>query len=110
MNQESIKTTIYIGLNDSETMSQSFLLDKYVTILKNVCKSYHVNFSYQFARGGFFQGDGELTEENTVTLILVDVPEETINEIAKDLCVFFNQETVMITREPCSVVYVKEKL
>ena len=58
MNQESIKTTIYIGLNDSETMSQNFLLDKYVTILKNVCRNYHVNFSYQFARGGFFQNDG----------------------------------------------------
>ena len=40
------ETKIYVGLNDSETMTQHFSTEKYVSILKNVCYSYHVAFSF----------------------------------------------------------------
>jgi len=43
-------------------------------------------------------------------LRLMDVPEQTVKEIAKDLCAFFNQESVMITTSPISVVFIKESL
>jgi len=105
-----LQSTIYVGLNDSETGVQKFSTEKYLSILKNVCKSYRVAFSVQVINGGYFHEDGRYTEENTLTLTLMEVPEETVTEIAKDLCAFFNQESVMVTSSPSSVVFVHESI
>ncbi len=110
MDIQSQQTTIYIGLNDSETGVQKFESSKYLSVLKNVCRNYHVAFSVQMINGGYFHEDGRYTEENTLMLRLVDVPEETTTEIAKDLCVFFHQESIMVTTSPVSVVFIKENL
>ena len=110
MNNQSTQTTIYIGLNDSETGVQKFGSDKYLSILKNACRNYQVAFSVQFINGGYFHEDGRYTEENTLMLRLIDVPEETVTELAKDFCAFFNQESVMVTSSPTSVVFIKEKI
>lgn len=110
MKTPSTQSTIYIGLNDSETGVQKFGTERYLTVLKNVCKSYHVAFSVQVIAGGYFHEDGRYTEENTLTLTLMEVPEETVLEIAKDLCAFFHQESVMVTSSPSTVVFVREAL
>ena len=47
MNRPPKQTTIYIGLNDSETGVQRFPSEKYLSILKHACKSYKVAFSVQ---------------------------------------------------------------
>lgn len=49
-NMNEIK--IYIGLNDSVTQKQLFETDKYIDILKKVCRSYKTPFSYFTAEGG----------------------------------------------------------
>ena len=110
MKKQSVETTIYIGLNDAETGVQRYDSEKYISILKNVCRNYRIAFSVQMINGGYFHEDGRYTEENTLLLKLIDVPEQTITEIAKDLCAFFNQESVMVTSAPSSVVFIKEKL
>ena len=108
--QQLKQITIYIGLNDSETGVQIFDTEKYLGILKNVCRSYRVAFSVHRINGGYFHDDGRYVEENTLALMLIDTPGETVMEIARDLCVFFNQESVMVTTAPCSVVFVSEEL
>lgn len=110
MNEATMQSTIYIGLNDADTGVQKFGTEKYVSILKNVCRSYRVAFSMHRLGGGYFHEDGRYTEENTLALMLLNVPQETVTEIAKDLCAFFHQESVMVTSAPCSVVFVKETL
>ncbi len=110
MNNQTIQTTIYIGLNDGETGVQKFDTEKYLSILKMVCRSYHIPFSVQRIEGGYFHENGMYVEEMTLALTMMNVPMETVNEIAKDLCAFFNQESVMVTSAPCSVVFVKENL
>ena len=106
----SHQTTIYVGLNDSETGVQKFGTEKYLSILKNVCRSYRVAFSVQLINGGYFHEDGHYTEENSLRLTLMNVPEQEIMEIAKDLCVFFNQESVMVSSLTTSTIFVNEKL
>lgn len=91
------KTEIYIGLNDQDQKVQLFETDKYISVLKNVCISYHVPFSFNLIEGGYIHENGEYTQENTLVLTLIDVDKETIEEIAKDFCVFFRQESVLIT-------------
>ncbi len=110
MEQQTNQASIYIGLNDSETGVQKFATEKYLSILKNVCRSYRVAFSVQVINGGYFHEDGRYTEENTLVLTLLNIEEKTVIEIAKDLCAFFNQESVMVTSTPSSVIFVKEKI
>ena len=110
MDNQTMQYTIYIGLNDSETGTQKFDTEKYVSILRNVCRNYQVAFSFHMINGGYFHEDGRYTEENTLVLILIDTPEKTVMEIAKDLCAFFHQESVMVTGDTCSVVFVQEGL
>mgnify|MGYP007056240849 FL=1 len=91
------KTDIYIGLNDQDTKIQKFETSKYISVLKNVCISYKVPFSFSVIEGGYIHENGEYTQESTLVLSLIGVERETIDEIAKDLCTFFHQESVLIT-------------
>ena len=108
--QAMMQYTIYVGLNDADTGEQRFDTKKYNSILKIVCRSYEVSFSVHQINGGYFHEDGRYVEENTLVLMLVEVPEQTVMEIAGDLCAFFHQESVMVAAEPCSVFFVKERL
>ena len=110
MSNQMMQATIYIGLNDGQTGVQRFDTEKYLSILKKVCRSFQVAFSVHRIEGGYFHEDGRYTEETTLELLLMEVPESTVTEIAKDLCAFFNQESVMVTYSPCSVVFVKDSL
>ena len=108
MSASMTQTIIYVGLNDAETKVQKFSTEKYLSILKHVCQNFRVAFSVRENQGGYFHEDGAYTEETVLTLLLVDIPEATVMEIARDLCAFFHQESVMVTTAPCSVVFVKE--
>ena len=107
---DNTQSTIYVGLNDSVTGVQKFSTDKYIAVLHNVCRNYKVAFSTYQINGGYFHEDGRYTEENTLVLMMIGVADNIVMEIAKDLCTFFNQESVMVSKSPCSVCFVKEKL
>ena len=94
-----IKTDIYIGLNDRITKEQKFNTGRYIEVLKMVCRNYQVPFSFNLVQGGYMHESGEYTEENTLVLSLIDIDEQTVNEIAEDVCMFFNQESVLITTD-----------
>ena len=104
------ETKIYVGLNDSETRVQMYDTEKYISILKDVCRNYHVGFSVSAGQGGYFFEDGSYVQETTLVLSLLDADVDTVNEIAKDLCVFFRQESVLITENKVRSYFIKEKL
>jgi len=104
------QTVIYVGLNDAVSKTQIFETDKYIRILKDVCCGYHTSFSFDVIEGGYIHDSGEYTKETTLQLTLIDVDSETVNEIAKDLCAFFHQESVLITESKIRSYYVRESL
>ena len=104
------QTTIYVGLNDADSHVQEHDTSKYLSILKTVCHAYRVAFSVHVIDGGYFHEDGSYVEEKTLSLTLLDVPAGTVGEIAKDLCAFFHQESVMVTEAAAEVYFVKEDL
>ena len=104
------ETRIYVGLNDSETREQVFETEKYVKLLRDVCYAYKTPFSFDVEEGGYVHEDGEYTRENTLVLTLVDAGRETAEEIAKDLCAFFNQESVMVTEHEVNAYFVSESI
>lgn len=104
------QTNIYVGLNDAQTHQQKTDTDKYLSILKTVCHAYHVAFSIHTVNGGYFHEDGTYVEENTLVLTLLDQPDDTIKEIAKDLCAFFNQESVLVVNASAESFFISEQL
>ena len=104
------QTNIYIGLNDSDTHEQKYDTKRYVDLLKNVCYSYHVAFSMSKVDGGYFHEDGSYVEEQSLVLTLLDVADETAEEIARDLCAFFHQESVMVTTAMTDVRFIQETI
>ncbi|MBQ1478012.1 MAG: DUF3574 domain-containing protein [Erysipelotrichaceae bacterium] len=108
--EKSRQAMIYIGLNDSKTHEQIYDTERYIGILKNVCKSYHVAFSMNEMNGGYFHEDGTYVEEKSLVITLLGAKEETVREIAKDLCAFFHQESVMVTFTEAEVCFIEERL
>ena len=104
------KTEIYIGLNDQDTKKQEFATEKYISILKNVCISYRVPFSFNLIQGGYLHASGAYTQENTLVLSLIGVEKELVEEIAKDLCVFFHQESVLIATGEVETYNIRDQL
>ena len=95
-----VEARIYVGLRDRESREQMFDTEKYKSILKNVCKNYQAPFSLQVIEGGYFHDDGSWVDESTLLITLIDTPQKKVYEIARDVCTFFHQESVMITCTP----------
>ncbi|MBR6352063.1 MAG: hypothetical protein IKR93_07045 [Firmicutes bacterium] len=104
------ETRITVGLNDQYTKKQKFEESKYISILKRICYIYKLPFSLRIENGGYFHENGEYTEENSLVLTLVDADTGVAEDIARDLCAFFNQESVMMTRSQVETVFIQEKL
>ena len=104
------ETKIYVGLNDAATKQQEHLTELYVKVMKHVCQSFHVSFSFVVTEGGYFHENGDYVQEKTLVLSLIDPEAGVAETIAKELCAFFHQESVLITQNQVSAYYVKEDL
>ena len=67
-------------------------------------------FSVYTVNGGYFHDDGSYVEETSLILTLMDTEKDVVEEIAKDLCVFFHQESVMVTSSDSEVYFVEERI
>ena len=103
------ETRIYIGLNDAQTKEQIHETEKYMSVLKYVCRNYHVAFSVDVEHGGYYHDDGEYTEETSFILLLINVDQDVVSEIAKDLCTFFHQESVLVTENHIDGYFISMK-
>ncbi len=104
------ESQVYIGLNDSETKVQKLKTDSYIKILKEICRQFGVPFSFDVVEGGYVHDDGEYTEETSIVLTFIDVPQETVDAIAKEACVLFHQESVLVTTDRIHARSIREVL
>lgn len=105
-----VESKIYIGLNDPVANTQLFENEKYIKVLRNVCYSYKVPFSFSIQEGGYIYENGEYAKETTLVLTLIDVEKAVVNDIAGDLCALFRQESVLITEGTVRAYYIREVL
>ena len=105
-----IERKIYIGLNDLTTNTQLFENEKYIRVLRSVCYSYRVPFSFNVQEGGYLYENGDYARETSLVLTLIDVEKSIVNDIARDLCAFFHQESVLITENQLQAYSVRETL
>ena len=102
--------TISVGLNDAVTKRQEYQTEMYVDIMKHVCQSYRVPFSFIVSDGGYFHENGDYTQEKTLVLCFLDTEKGVVESIARDLCAFFHQESVLLTESKVRAYYIKEQL
>ena len=102
--------TISMGLNDAITKQQEYQTERYVDVMKQVCQSYRVPFSFIVSEGGYFHENGDYTQEKTLVICLIDPEKGIADAIARDLCFFFHQESVLITESKVRAYYIKEEL
>ena len=91
------ETRIYIGLNDADTGEQIYETERYLEQLKEICRKYQLPFSIDVEQGGYYHEDGKYTEETSLVLLLSEADPEIVKSIAKDLCILFHQESILIT-------------
>ena len=104
------ETKVYIGLNDSEAKEQKLETERYVSVLKKICQAYDVPFSFNVVEGGYMHDNGEYTEEKSIVLTFIDVKQETVDEVAKEACILFHQESVLITVDQIHARSIRESL
>lgn len=83
-----IESKIYIGLNDLTTNTQLFENERYIKILRNVCYSYKVPFSFSIQEGGYIYESGEYARETSLVLTLIDA-KKVLLTILQKICVLF---------------------
>ena len=112
MEQEQFTTRyeICVGFNDGDTREQKFSEELYEKIIINVCRGYRISYSINKLSGGYIHEDGTFVKENSASIILIGVSEQQVEEIAKDLCVFFHQESVLIMKSTVSYRFLSEQL
>ncbi len=107
---DMVESKIYIGLNDVTTNTQLFENEKYIRVLRNVCYSYRVPFSFSMQEGGYIYESGEYARETSLVLTLIDAEKAVVDDIARDLCAFFHQESVLVTESQIQARFVRETL
>ena len=108
--QNVVRHQIFIGLNDGDTKEQKYDTEKFRKILEDVCRGYKIAYSVAPMQGGYFHEGGMFVSENSLCLTLIGADDYIVNEIAKDVCAFFNQETVMVTRDTVDCSFVHESI
>lgn len=102
---------ISLGMNDSITYEPKAGIEQAIRIVNNCLKAYEVAFSSNVVSGGYIHENGKYILEQSVQIIIIDPPsEDIINEVSKDLCVFFNQECIFVTCDNVECFYVTESL
>ncbi len=94
-----LESRIYVGLLDKDTRKQMFDISDYKLRLREICKVYKAPFFVTFMEGGYFHDDGSWVEENSLMVTLLNVPEDTVYSIARDICEKFHQESVIIVMD-----------
>ena len=102
--------TIYVGLNDGDSKEQLYSTERFQKLLYMVCKNYKVSFSITTLEGGYFHDDGQFVQEKSLQTVLLGASEEAVDEISKDICAFFNQESVLIVHDEVDSYFVRNAL
>ncbi len=100
------KYTLYLGLNDSQSKSQTIPTEDAVNIVTALLIDEYqlAGATLQLATGIYKHDDGSIIKENTIIIILLDIDDSIINEIIDDLKIIFNQECIL--KEVCLVDYI----
>lgn len=89
------KYTLYIGLNDKETLTQKIDTEEAVEIVSNVFCGYADGCTIYRATGYYKNREGIDTIENTLKVEVFDIPEDRLHMACRVLKLMLNQESIV---------------
>ena len=108
--EKAERYTIYVGLADRNEYEQKVSFEKASSLVSNVCRHYNMSFSLVLQQGGYFHHNGQFVDETSLAVSLINAEQCLVDEVASDLCCFFNQESVMVTCEKIRVYSVENNI
>lgn len=89
------KYTLYIGLNDKDTLKQKIDTEEAVNIVSNVFCGYSDGCTIYRATGYYKNEAGEDTIENTLKVEVFDIAEDKLHMACRVLKLMLNQESIV---------------
>ena len=102
--------SIYVGLIDSDEMQQKDSTKGLKALIDEACRNYHVNYTMANTQGGFWKTDEFFVLENSLVIILMGADDAVVAEIAEDVCVFLNQECVMVVKDEVDCHFIENDI
>lgn len=99
------KYVLYIGTNDKDTYTQQISLNEAEQIVNEICRKYVDGYTVQQAKGGWIDGSGASTDEQTLVYSFDAVAEEDIIAIMDEVLVKLNQASILVERQDLTYCY-----
>ena len=102
--------SIYVGLTDSDEARQKDSTKGLKALIDKTCRQYHVNYTIANTQGGFWKTDDYFMSENSFVINLIGADDAIIEEVANDVCVFLNQEFVMVVKDEVDCHFIENDI
>lgn len=100
---------IYIGLKDKEKLMQLCTTEDFMEMVSGICADYRIAFSMNEQIGGYMMANGTYITENSLVMSISGFSQEQVLQLAEELRVKLNQETIMVSRERPELYLIKER-
>ena len=97
------KVTLYVGLNDKDDKIQHISTDKALAFVSEVCAKRVGGATISLCVGVYTHENGDVVQEQTIKIELVNVDEDNILYLLKTFKHAFNQESIMVERAAVSI-------
>ena len=102
---ETVRYTLYIGLNDKDTYAQEISTEEARKIVDEICCEHVGGFTVLHAEGGWTNESGIMTRENTLVYMFSGAEEAQITAIMDEALTVLNQSVILVHRDTVQSTY-----
>ena len=103
--EETVRYTLYIGLNDKDTGTQEISTEKAREIVDAICCKYVEGFTVFQAQGGWTDDSGQITKENTLVYMFSYADPTQITAIMDEVIPVLNQSVILVHTDTVQSAY-----
>lgn len=97
--EENVKYTIFIGLNDKDTYEQQIPSEEAEQIMTHIALKYVDGFTVHSARGTYKDEKGVITNENSLVVEFSNASEQQIKDIMDEILKELNQNSILLEKQ-----------
>ena len=90
------KYTIYLGVNDKDTLKQEIPTETIRAQMHEICIKYVDGYTVSVADGFYRDGNGNITHEVSLVYVFIDAPIDSVQNIMDEALVKFNQSSILL--------------
>ena len=90
------KYTIYLGVNDKDTLKQEIPTETIRAQMHEICIKYVDGYTVSVADGFYRDDAGNITHEVSLVYIFIDAPIDSVQKIMDEALAKFNQSSILL--------------